>query len=47
MFSSDLSECRACGGRLRIIAALTDPASIRTYLEGVGAAGDAPAEGLA
>ena len=26
----------ACGGRLRIIAALTDPASIRTYLEGVG-----------
>ena len=26
----------ACGGRLRIIAALTDPASIRTCLEGVG-----------
>ena len=27
----------ACGGRLRIIAVfLTDPASIRTYLEGVG-----------
>ena len=36
VFSSDLSECAACGGRLRIIAALTDPASIRTYLEGVG-----------
>ena len=32
----DFSECAACGGRLRIIAALTDPASIQTYLEGVG-----------
>ena len=36
VFSSDLSECAACGGRLRILAALTDPASIRTYPEGVG-----------
>ena len=36
VFSSDLSECAACGGRLRVIAALTDPASIRPYLEGVG-----------
>ena len=36
VFSSDLSECAACGGRLRVVAALTDPASIRTYLEGVG-----------
>ena len=36
VFSSDLSECAACGGRLRIIAARTDPASIRPYLEGVG-----------
>ena len=36
VFSSDLSECAACGGGLRIIAALTDPASIRTYLERVG-----------
>ena len=36
VFSSDLSECAACGGRLRIVAALTDPTSIRTYLEGVG-----------
>ena len=34
--SSNISECTACGGRLRIIAALTDPASIRTYLEVVG-----------
>ena len=36
VFSSDISECTACGGRLRIIASLTDPASIRTYLEEVG-----------
>ncbi len=34
--SIDLSGCPACGGRLRIVAALTDPASIRTCLEGVG-----------
>ena len=36
VFSSDLSACATCGGRLRIVAALTDPASIRTYLEGIG-----------
>ena len=42
VFSSDLSECAACGGGLRIIAALTDPASIRTYLEGVGLPAWAP-----
>ena len=36
MFSSDLSACATCGGRLRIVAALTDAASIRTYLEGIG-----------
>ena len=32
----DFSEFAACGRPLRIIAALTDPASIRTCLEGVG-----------
>ena len=26
VFAADLSGCRACGGRLRIVAALTDPA---------------------
>ena len=36
VFSSDLSACATCGGRLRIVAALTDSASIRTYLEGIG-----------
>ena len=33
---ADLSACAICGGRLRIVAALTDSASIRTYLEGLG-----------
>ena len=42
VFSSDLSACATCGGRLRIVAALTDPASIRTYLEGVGLPGVPP-----
>ena len=36
VFSTDRSACPAGGGRLRIIAALTDPDSIRTYLQGVG-----------
>ena len=42
VFGVDLSECAACGGGLRIIAALTDPTSIRTYLEGVGLPGVPP-----
>jgi hypothetical protein len=29
-------KCPACGGPLRLIAALTDPGSLRTYLDGVG-----------
>ncbi len=36
VFSSDISECAAGGGRRRIIAARTDPASFRCYLTGVG-----------
>ena len=36
VFSTDISECAACGGHLRIVAALTDPTSIRTYLEEIG-----------
>ncbi len=42
VFGADLSQCAAGGGRLRIIAALTDPTSIRTYLEGVGLPGVPP-----
>ena len=43
VFSSDISECAACGERLRIIASLTDPALIQTYLEGVGLSAMPPA----
>ena len=32
----DISECPDCGGHMKFVAALTEPASIRTYLEGVG-----------
>ena len=40
--ATDLSACPAGGGRQRIIAALTDPASIRRYLVGVGLPPKAP-----
>ena len=36
VFALDVTRCPVCGGRLRLIAALTDPASIRRYLHGVG-----------
>ena len=35
----DVTVCPACGGSMKIVAALTDPHSIRTYLE----CGPAPA----
>ena len=35
VFALDVTVCPACGGRLRLIAALTDPASVRRYLQGV------------
>ena len=36
VFAADLSGCPACGGRLRIVAALTDLASIRPIWRGWG-----------
>ena len=36
VFALDVTVCPACGGWLRLIAALTDPASVRRYLQGVG-----------
>ena len=36
VFSIDVTECPDCGGPMKIVAALTDPSSIRSYLEGVG-----------
>ncbi|MBC8254802.1 MAG: transposase [Ardenticatenia bacterium] len=43
VFALDVTVCPACGGRLRLIAALTDPDSINTYLTGVGSAAEPPA----
>ena len=42
VFRIDVTECPACGGRMKIIAALTEPRSIQRYLEGVGLPSRAP-----
>ena len=36
VFAFGMTVCPARGGRLRLIAALTDPASVRRDLSGVG-----------
>ena len=36
VFALYVTICPACGGRLHLTAALTDPASVRRYLSGVG-----------
>ena len=36
VFRIDVTQCPACGGRMKIVAALTEPRSIQAYLEGVG-----------
>jgi len=35
-FRLQMKVCEHCGGRMRIVAAITDAASIKTYLDGVG-----------
>ena len=42
IFQFDVTVCPACGGQMKIIAALTDSHSIRTYLTGVGRPADPP-----
>ena len=42
VFDIDISVCTACGGRMRIIATLTEAAAIRRYLEGVGLPAEPP-----
>ena len=42
VFRVDVTECPACGGKMKIIAALTDALAIRTYLDGVGLPSRAP-----
>ena len=36
VFRIDVTVCPHCGGMMKIIAALTEPAAIRAYLDGVG-----------
>ena len=42
VFRIDVTRCRDCGGRMKIIAALTDPSSIRRCLQGMGLPARAP-----
>ena len=42
VFQIDVSVCPACGHKMKIIAFITDPASVRRYLEGAGLPTDAP-----
>ena len=41
IFFIDACRCE-CGGRMKIVAAVTDPASVRRYLKGVGLPADPP-----
>ena len=41
-FDIGIFVCTACGGSMRIIATLTEAASIRRYLEGVGLPAETP-----
>ena len=43
VFAVDVTRCPACGGRLRLVAVLSNPTSIRSYLPGVGLASESPA----
>jgi hypothetical protein len=42
VFQFDVTECPTCGGRMKIVAAVTDPGSIGRYLKGVGLPSRAP-----
>ena len=41
-FRVDVTECPACRGKMKIIAALTETLAIRTYLDGGGLASRGP-----
>jgi hypothetical protein len=42
VFQIEIDTCADCGGKMKIVAALTDPASIRRYLEGTGQSAKIP-----
>jgi hypothetical protein len=41
-FSIDVLTCTGCGGRMRLVALVTEPASTRRFLRGLGETHDAP-----
>lgn len=41
-FRLEMEVCAHCGGRMRMVAALTDPTSIKAYLNGVGLPSEIP-----
>jgi hypothetical protein len=42
VFRVDVEKCPRCAGKMKIVAALTDPASIRQYLKGTGQSAEIP-----
>jgi hypothetical protein len=41
-FDLHLETCSLCGGKMKVMAAVTDPASIKRYLEGTGQSAKIP-----
>ena len=42
VFDLNLERCDHCGGKMRVVAAVTDSSSIRRYLEGTGQNAEIP-----
>jgi len=42
VFQYDVTVCPSCSGHMKIVSALTDPRSVRAYLDGVGLPSRAP-----
>jgi hypothetical protein len=42
VFLVDVLECPKCKGRMKILAAVTEPASVRRVLKSMGLPGEAP-----
>jgi len=42
VFQIDMEKCPHCGGKMQIVAAITEPDSARRYLEGVGLPAEVP-----
>ena len=43
VFELDVLECPKCGGRMEMIAVITEPSTIKKILTSVGFPGDSPA----